>query len=510
MGNALVITIGTREIQFSKSKTAKGGFKIEESKNKILLTHEHIDSLRINVASNTTDPGYYVCTYPREAGTQILNHWDLMAPLLEFPLFHQVLEELAIEPGLRNILLVTTDQKDLDLSNEYNNRNYNRDTLYFGRIIKKYFADYTALGVVSFNELVITERLFDIDYQYRQFGKLCQLFFNHGVVVSQVFILAQGGIDQINQALSLQMIQLFGTKVKLWQKAEGNEPTELLFPFYFINDLNKQKLLKHASDYSFQLIPALVSKGLERKDPDNASRNKQIRHLALYATKRLSRRHDCIKENIELLDQELISSALLLELQSVIVDQTMLLQDMYISAKIQYEQRSYTDLLWRLYTLAENIFKARIEEYFKIKVDDYYSPMTNRIDADTSWTELLKKMSPNPLPKLKENGVRIDNPNRRAFYWITYVIEDFEKSTNLEIYQRVYIYLERLTEPRNDLTHRTVPVKIEEILTLLDHPTYGIKGLFDDLDKILNITDFGVFDKIKNEIIRIASTQTLF
>jgi len=98
----------------------------------------------------------------------------------------------------------------------------------------------------------IQQKVTDIDFQYVEIAKTCKSFLQTPVEeISQLILLAQGGIDQINQALTLQLIQAFGAKLIIYQQAEDQKPKQLNFTNLFLQDLIKQQALAlvKATDY---------------------------------------------------------------------------------------------------------------------------------------------------------------------------------------------------------------------------------------------------------------------
>ncbi|MBK8818384.1 MAG: hypothetical protein IPN49_04575, partial [Saprospiraceae bacterium] len=139
---------------------------------------------------------------------------------------------------INNIVWVVTDQDDLKHSKG--------DTLYYSEIIEKYFRiQLQNAEQIRYNTIKVAQNVKDIDCQYIFFrNKISDILFDEGTISDQIYLFAQGGIDQINHALTLQLLQKYKSQVKIYQKAEDEVLKEVLFPHMFIKDLNRQKIIK--------------------------------------------------------------------------------------------------------------------------------------------------------------------------------------------------------------------------------------------------------------------------
>jgi hypothetical protein len=183
-------------------------------------------------------------------------------------------------------------------------------------------------------------------------------------------LLPQGGIDQINHAITLQLIQRFKHKVRLFQQPDGLAPTELSFTHAFLNDLNKQKILKHLEDFQFGLLSELLLEGFSEKD--------KIYNLAKYAYQKLNLNYTAFPQGIEKKYKESISV-------------WVRCKDLYISAKINFKVGDYGNYLWKLYTLYENLYRAKCEEYIGETQNFYHQKYDyDRTLTNNEWIDFLK------------------------------------------------------------------------------------------------------------------------
>ncbi|HQH18490.1 MAG TPA: hypothetical protein PKZ43_02965 [Bacteroidales bacterium] len=260
MGNVFIVTLGTREIQFKKKELNNNGFEISDGKRKSISIKNSIES-SIIVTENTVYPEYLCLSFPRLAGDTILKYFENYKNIIHFPLIANAIINILEKNKIDQIIFVYTDQKDLDLNDFTQENNFNRDTINFKCILERILSEkFPKLKDVEINNIAIEQKVADIDYQYNFFGKRLQEILPADYI-ENIFILPQGGIDQINHALTLQLIQAFGNKVHLWQQSESSLTTELKFPHLFLDDLLKQKIVSliDFGDYrgASSLVPEL-------------------------------------------------------------------------------------------------------------------------------------------------------------------------------------------------------------------------------------------------------------
>ena len=472
MKNYLIITLGTRDVQLRKDLIEQSGeFEIQQNgRNTILVQGD----TKLAVFWNENFPLYYIIS-PREGGEIIEKNPKIFAPYLEFPLIEDVLSQLITTEKIDYLLIVFTDQEKDWLNGKIKiKKNYADDTLYFKDIVWRTLKHNHKWKNVTFDEYVVETDVANIDYQYTHFKEVkSELFLIEPQEIGQIFLLPQGGIDQINHAITLQLLQAFKRKVKLFQKAEGNVPRQLQFTNYFLQDLNKQKIVKHLNDYDFKLIDnSLIS-------------NETIITLARYASMRLFLQHDQLHQ----LQSKLLDFSFLRYEK----DAQIKLVDLYLAAKIDLRRKNYYDLLWRLYTLHENLFRVKCESV--LGSTSAFAP-TKGVDKHPGWIKALKA-DPELLPILRIKGIKLDSPNRRAFVEILPHL--FKNDSQLPLLQKIAEKLTNLANQRNQIAHQLGTTDLNQINQLLGH-NYTLNNLMGDLDAYFGISEFGIFDQIKAEI----------
>ncbi|PWJ57822.1 hypothetical protein CLV98_1052 [Dyadobacter jejuensis] len=488
MKNYLIITLGTRDVQIKKEHLIENGFVIhKEGKDQFIEK----GNIRLKVVENFNFPEFYTFS-PREGGQTIRDNYHLFKSVIDFPLTKDFIKQTNRDHQIDYFLMIYTDQQiDWDAGRIRNPKNYLDDTLYFKDILNHYLSEDPDFSKVHFDEYSIQTEVVNIDFQYSHFKEIKQnLFLTDIQNVNQIFLLPQGGIDQINHAVTLQLLQAFKNKVKLFQKSEGQAPRELKFTKHFLNDLNKQKIVKHLNDYDFGMIDKEIS------------RPKEIYHLAQYGHKRLNLQYDELAINTNV-----IASS---QFKPIIATPNLKLQDLYLAAKINFKQKAYTEFLWRLYTLNECLFKIEIEKVFGKM--DYLLSRSNEI-GETKFQRKLNDVNFEFVPKIRKalmsNGEPIDsrNPNRFAYKVLLPELVKtnhlYIKDNILDIYLKVGDKLEYLSKLRNKIAHNLGSATIAQINATLNENEQGYtaKNLFSDLDQIFDLkSEYGIYDDIKAEI----------
>ncbi len=486
MKNYLVITLGTREIQLPINKIEEYDFEVIEEKvgkpSKFFVQKNNNSSVRIEVRKPSPEfPDFYTIS-PRTTGKIIDDNYAFFRPIIDFPIVRPAIEYLKQKGvSLDVIMLVYTDQEEAFKAGKVKFQNQENDSIYYADIISKLIKEDVFFENTEIDSFAIIDNVTDLGFQYDDFKRI-----NNALLypdeVKQVFLYPQGGIDQINQALVLRLIETFKGKVKQLQKAEGADFKELDFPSKFLSSLNKQKILKHLADYDFGLIDSTLTN------------NQMVKDLANYSKNRLELKHNNLKNAYNQLIGKVELKHLFKDILTLPSGDDEKLRDLYISTKIANHQKKYSDFLWRIFTLNENLLKVKVDKLFNSKTDKYRKNELGQNDINTAWVDKLDRVNPAIKPKMIEKGIWLNNPSRKANYVILQVLEP-----EMTIYQKVGDKLELLSEKRNLLAHGLGATDKEEINKILGL-NYKIDGLLSDLDQIFNIQGFGIYDKIKEEI----------
>lgn len=500
MKNYLVITIGTRDVQIKRNiiENSSHWFFKKETDLKHMRDSYYVESEGIKFITSppSTDFPSFLTVEPRAVGEYLNTNYDAVAEIIDIPLILPTVYKLLRDGiSIDYILTIYTNQESEFSKGIVKKRFFNNDTLFFNDIIVKKLKEIPELSHTEFDEYGIFEQVANIDFQYKHFGEVHKDSLFLDTNIKNIYLLPQGGIDQINHAITLQLIQRFKHKVKLFQQPDGLEPVELNFTHAFLTDLNKQKIFKHLEDYDFGLIDKSISSRID----------KRIYHIAQYGYKRLNLQYDLIEVNRRAIED--------FSLPICIDDDESKIKDTYLAAKINFHQGKYTEFLWKIYTLNESLYKIEIKKIVGNAVDTFYKLSDTRYKSSTPWEDLINSLDRSFLSEIANskmpNGYSVDtkNPNRASFKILLrlFVENKFLVLPKIELYEKVSDKLEALSSERNGITHRLGSTSISQINAILNakEQGYSCKVLLEDLDEIFDIKGFDIYDNIKLDILNL-------
>ncbi len=469
--NILIITLGNSEIQFNKAYLNPFELVSEDKK-----TYLRLGDIAINTRINNR-PGKEEWLIPissRLAGKVISDYWNRFKSITRFPLIEPLLDFIRIKK-VNRIILVATDQKD--------ETHKKGDTIYYAQIIKKYLKQ--EAGLADITTLLVKSQLKDIDFQYKSIGKRIDKLLSDIDYKTKLFVFTQGGIDQINHALSLQLIQRYPHQVQLLQKAEDEPLKKLKFQHLFLHDLTKQKILKHLEDYDFRKAAILVF--------DDIETSLEIQYYA----DRLSLLHDKIAA---------VPFSSCWAQKSSIEQNRIKLKDLTYAFKIDYRNQNYNDALTKLFTIYENIFKIFIDEYTGVESFTFYNKKKIAHDTNDAWESFLKnKFGKDILEYLKgkREGIYLSNPNAMTyFYLIRYLVENslIKQLSDNEI-KKIDCILNDLRALRNEINHSLGSCREEEILNILKRHKIDLDTFWSLLDHFIGTSGMGEYELARDKFI---------
>jgi len=254
MKTICILTFGTSDVQFTEEEVKKHGEIFEDEKNRKKIT---INQVALNIKSNRDYPGIFLLQNPREDGKILLENYDLFKGITQLPLTIPLIEKLQQENKKPEIfVLVYTDQTD-------DEKHRKSDTLFYAQIFKRKIIENFHYTNAQFIEYTITEKVTDYDFQYQKFNVAIK---NKEIIpydpeeIEKIYLLPQGGIDQINHTLTLQLIKNFGDRVEVYQAKESDQPKRIRFAELYLRDLIFDQIivLINQGDYAGAL--ALLNK----------------------------------------------------------------------------------------------------------------------------------------------------------------------------------------------------------------------------------------------------------
>jgi hypothetical protein len=366
MKNILIITIGTRDVQTTEElltqAVGSGLVCIEDHWRDKKSGKESISKIRIkdtdqtlDLKSNTNDSfsNFYIFSNPRPDGEALTANLPACLSWLTFPLIERPLEWLQTKVGtLEHVLTVYTDQPKPNPGEK--DFHWKSDTIHFNQIIKLYLKSHSVSSASVFEEYPVTDQVANIDFQYDAFEKKeSRVLKMEMEEVEGVYLLAQGGIDQINMALTLRLIEHFPGKVKYLQQPEDKPVVERRFPTLFLRNMNRSKALSFLERYEFGAVEALV---FEKKLIYLARLGQALRSMDMI------RVHENLTQlfRVKFIDGALTEFVTRINQQSEAVIRQELL---FVNALIELEHGDYNEATWRFRTLGEILLAPNVREF---------------------------------------------------------------------------------------------------------------------------------------------------
>ncbi|HRN54862.1 MAG TPA: hypothetical protein PLS00_02115 [Niabella sp.] len=477
--NILVITLGNSDIQIRNNPGT--GFTIGHHDSKaIILKKEGLPDIQLRHNRNYTD--HYLLRNPRKDGESINEHYAQFKAILEFPIITPLLNLFEKEGvAFNEVWWVYTDQTD---SSEHFKES---DTLYYKSILKTFFKE--QFPSVHHRDYGITEKVKDIDFQYESFYRQALEIMKRRDEIDKIFLLAQGGIDQVNHALTLQLIQLFKEKIIIYQSAELSRPVQLQFTRLFLNDLTKHNVIKHIKDYDFGKAEGLILN------------NSELQKLTAYAAKRLNLLHDSIIDS-DVPEEYRIYWNKLTEVEKKRIK----LRDLVYSFKIQMKQRNFNDAIVKLFTISESMYKFKIEEISGVFPDKFFDKSFKKpADQNAEWERfILEELDPGYVEKLKRKKIHLNNPNAISLcYLYRWLLIDKKGQSKLDDQRikKVNAIISDFRDKRNQIAHSLGSITQKDINEILGNRQMSIEEFYNSIDGIIGTRDLGIYENIRKEVL---------
>ena len=488
--NILIITLGNSEIQFTEDNLEH--FKLDNSSKNLILTDNHINiSVRRNNRIGRTN--WLMPVSSREDGQVILENYNVLKDIIRFPIVESLIKFIKNE-AIQKFYLVVTNQDDPI--------HKKGDTINYGYIVRKYFSEQLKLDEERFSIIEITQNVRDIDFQYKNFKKLLPDLLEDIQTDTNItlHLFAQGGIDQINHALTLQLLRKHKSNVHIYQKAEDEELKEIQFPQLFLKDLNREKIIKHLEDYDFDKAGALAlnDAGMSEICQYADLRLKLNTAFAFGLAGRFNKNHAYY------LGQDLVNTFKInWNKLSFLEKNTLKIQDLVYSIRIQILQKNYSVALIKLFTLFENLFKLKVEELSPLHVDtkDFYNPEISIKEENTKWLDYLNTLNPTIADNLIFNNVHTNNPNRRAYFFI-YALLNQNETTELYKLNKL---IETLSQRRNGIAHSLSSISEKDFYSLFTKCQYDVVEFDTIIDRLTGTEGLGVYYAIQQSLIKVYS-----
>ncbi len=495
MKNYLIITIGTRDVQTTEKliqeSVDQGHLAIESRFLNQATGKESISSIRllstgeiIKIKANNNEQfsNFYIFSSPREAGQYLVQAPTDTTNWLTFPLVKAPLNWLQQKIGFIDYVLTVFTDQDKPVAGFH----WKDDTLFFNKLIQKFLQNHPVTEKAFYEDYPITQQPVNIDYQYDHFEQAKGGLLHTNIdEVENIYLLAQGGIDQINTALTLKLLEHFPGKVRYLQQPEDHSVEERKFPRKFLRNINKVKAAELLNRFDFNAIQAII----HDKKPLLLSRvGDLLRNLHV---------EDARQCYNQLLKSKYSNSGLdtFWQLVNDIGEYQARQRLLFLNALVEYKQEQYNEVVLRLRTLGEVLLGPNIAEYIAeqdIASRKKFDKAVLLINGLSKHLEIILNM------KRPEYGWLADAKTLRAIYDYRYLSNVEEKPVTLT---NLSDCIDSLRDLRNKLIHSAQPVTRQDLENSLKSANTSIDQLLEDIRAYFqNITGFGIYDTIREEI----------
>jgi CRISPR-associated protein (Cas_Cas02710) len=472
---ALIVTVGTRDIQFNPTELQglipaadfdKMYFTFPDGKK--ALSARHGGRILLNYAKNN-----------KKVAAAL--HIPIIQPILDYIFYNQ-------DVSIDQLVLVATDQP-----NTIEEKYRGADTLYFANCIKYLFEQRHGNKIVSIETHNIAENVTYVDEQFTAWQTILEKTpFANIKACNTIYLCTQGGIDAINTGLMFSAILKYQNRLCLLGVNEQTKcATELHFPqqYLTISEKYRAEALLEAYDYS----------GVSKLSlPEN------VLIWSRYANARLLFDFDtCKKELQKLKNADKLRDKHLMQISAMQENRAdrnanndLLLKEVYQNAKIKFKQEAYVDFLLRFFRVVEEMAREKALAYIPNYTYNYARPETFKTFLDLDANTALKTHF--DTFKIKINGREVIADTARlgipTFLVILFLFEP-------EYAQKVD-GLRVLSEMRNKSigAHAFEPVSKENIEMGLAENNLTTREMFEILDDFFEIKN-NPFDHINKHIL---------
>lgn len=478
MRRILVVTTGTRDVQIRLNEG--------ETADKGLFTYEIPDKGQVSVSvfPHADHPGTMLLTSMRHGCRQLTEDYPFIKDRLIMPIIEPAVKYVLENAGPVDLLLfVVTNQENETVVQRFRDR----DTVYLPDLAEKFLHDLYHEDIGEFDTYEVYERITDIDLWYDRFENELRTkkLIEENPGETEVWFMPQGGIDQVNQALTLRLIEHY-KNLKLLQVAENCEPKQLEFPDKFLHNLTRVKARELAKKFHFNEVEAL-----------NISNDKTIRLLADTGSMLMRLDFDSLIRNMNYglhnvpdLIKEIYESWIR-NLNSHTINKIL-----YLTCKVHYYCENADEMLWRLYTLRELMLKPYVAKWigWRNTSEEYpFRDLNRNIEQNRDLVRLLRNRNLND---------RILKPGVHLFNVIAEYYDNNSGGLPAEV-RKTWRMVGRLQTGRNTLLHQGRGLNMDEITGIIsEEDNLSIDELFNEyLDRMYNVQGFDLIGELRQELI---------
>ena len=461
MKTALIITIGSRDLQLPKDQF-------------IRLFGEGDYTPLLDRRQNP---------YSRKMADYLLDEpsrFDKAKEHLLFPIIKPCLDKLKSEGQIpERIILVVTDQPE-----EVGDFHFG-DTVSSGQLLSKLLATKYKIQTGAFKTFPVKENVNFLDSMYAFFeSSSTRSPFNELRSFDNVLLLNQGGIDAINFGLLFSAIKVYG---KTLTQLCVDERTETCYKIGFV----QQSLAQSERQKAKAFCERFAYSALETLELDTA-----IGTIGRYAAARLHFDFDAARTYLKELmapQYRTFVTGQIAQLSQVQEDDMALLKELYINAKIHYLQAAYVDFLLRFFRIIEELARASAIKYIGLTEynnENWKKDINDRL-ARPEFAQLASYLT---IQKVNGNELKYESGTITTFQ----AINRFYKDPKTEFIDKII----PLSQLRNKSigAHDFQPVSKYLIEGKLASKNITMQHVFEELDKYLQVSE-NPFDQINQQIL---------
>ena len=463
----LVITVGRREVQLLGSRLNDNGLLLNKVIDGPSLVYDEQSGLSLAIDDKSSSMGSvesdsYVLLNTREDGKKLVENERFKA-VIDFPIVRPVVEDLIAQGfNISYVVLVSTNQET--------ERYRDGDTLHFSKLIAE-FLD-RKYGIYC-DEYMVSEQPTDIDFQYAHF-KLLDKNENERLLpiedVDKVILLAQGGIDQVNFALSLRLIETYREKLVYLHKPENTAVQEKKFPDAFIKNLTRNQAISLIENREF-------------KGADLILLSSRLKHLCQLANSCVLLNHP---EVIQLFQQNVDGLPnwyyeFRQEFQSLHEDLRVLTL-LFMSLRNDYAKTDANNLVWKIQTLAERLFKPGAANFLGLNLGctDEKISETLKLPENRQLLNEVLKFNKTQRDKLARNPKTVIQSDYKVYRDIVSYANKIEG--DLQTRNAISLLIEsvnRITDKRKKLIHQGKFTTIDQLESRLPKNVHSLTSLME-------------------------------
>ncbi len=305
---------------------------------------------------------------PREKGEYLLLNYEKFKTKIKLPIIEPVLKEIFKRTEILDIVMFATDQEDEKFKK--------KDTIFYAQIIKKFLDEkkrkekgFRKLGTIHISDCITLQpNIYDLMLDYYD-GRM-KKFMEKGLHKSydRIFVSITGGTPACNFALAFQAVKYFGEKVEIYYSKEIDTKGESI-PINL--RLGKEISQTFAKMNTKALIEHYDFYGAMHIDKSNVYNYLYYRELFLFE-KAKEYLEMAIKDEKGHLQDILIRHKVEIDelLKKDITGFKKKLTELYYNMQLKEKKGEYIDMLTRLYTFIQMIYRLIMYKYWGLPLED--------------------------------------------------------------------------------------------------------------------------------------------